>query len=392
MSMKERGLYQQPGSKNWYYDFVVNGERYRGSTRCSNKVEAREVLAALRSKATQSPYGVRIMREIRFFELMHRYFDARDPLKPSNVNYITQARVLEAFFGNITISQFTPESLQRYISARMAGKIKVNGKLARQVKRTTVNRDLSFLRSVFYFAFDNELYNGRNPVKKGMIDHSADDEARRLEYLTVDEINQYLNACAEQYFPVALCALECGMRRGEISNLKWADIDFNQRTLTIRKSKGGKQRTLPMSERLTAVVRGLKCKQQSNEFVFVNREGLQYKDFRSAHRHTLLRSGLAKTRELAGKPPLRFHDLRHTCATLLLKETRNLYLVSTQLGHSKIETTQIYAHVMEESQRDGIELISKQISDSCHNNVIVGNFSKGEKSDGAKKPASIKDF
>ena len=123
-------------------------------------------------------------------------------------------------------------------------------------------------------------------------------------------------ARAPQYFPAALRAIECGMRRGEIINLKWPDVDFRGRSITVRKSRSGKQRKLVMSERLTSVMRSLKCREHC-EHIFLNRNGKPYQDFRGAHRHAMKRAGLEEVRKKEQLPALRFHDLRHTCGTLL---------------------------------------------------------------------------
>lgn len=171
-------------------------------------------------------------------------------------------------------------------------------------------------------------------------------------------------------------------------NLKWADVDLTGRTISIKKAKSRKQRILVISERLTSVLRALKCLEYS-EYVFVNRDGKPYRDFRSAHRHTMMRSGLADKREAAGQQPLRFHDLGHTCATILAEQSKNLSLVATQLGHSSLEMTRRYAHLTRDHHRDQIETMSKRLNEvSRHTHVIVGNFGQPPREDSAEKTAS----
>ena len=63
------------------------------------------------------------------------------------------------------------------------------------------------------------------------------------------------------------------MRRGELINLKWNDVDFENRAIVVRKSKAGKQRVMLISDRLTSVIRNLKC-MKSGGFVFLNRDGI----------------------------------------------------------------------------------------------------------------------
>ena len=150
--------------------------------------------------------------------------------------------------------------------------------------------------------------------------------------------------CAPRHFPVALCAVECGRRRGEIVNMKWSDIDFSGRSVAVRESGNRKQMKLVMTERLTSVMRSLKCREHC-EHVFLNRNGNTYQDFISAHRRAMKRAGLEEARKKEQLPALRFHDLSHACGTLLGEHSGSLALVATQLGHSSLDMTKRYAHV-----------------------------------------------
>lgn len=373
----ERGLYKVGNSPNWYFDFSENGVRYQGSTGTPNKTLARKILTRKQSDVLKGEAGIRSGKcALLFSELVVRFLATRDPNKPSQKMYMITAETMKAFFGKQRVNQIDAETINRYVAARLAGTIEVNGVKREPVGRTTCNRDISFMRSVFIFGVENGYCN-RNPIKRGMYDRKAEEAGKRIdEYLTVDEIIRYLDSCAVQYFPVAFCALTTGMRRGEVLNLKWCDVNLDQKTITLHKTKGGKQRTVAMPDKLTAVLRGVKCR-QVNEFVFTNRNGAPYVDVRSAHRHTMIRSGLAAERERDGRTQLRFHDLRRSFASALAYQCKNPYMVSRALGHSTLEMTQSYVAMPEDQHREAIEAVSRQISENLrYTNVTVGDFGK----------------
>jgi integrase len=350
-------------------------------------------MVAKKAAVLRGDAGIKGMgREARLFDLTARYLEATSE-KYSHKRDIISSECLVSFFGNRKLSEMQQNDLlmMRYIKARMEGSIEIRyryrgrnfvqampTKRRNPAKRTTVNREFALLRSIFNHAIEWGECE-KNPIRKGMIDHRAEEHAKRLEFLEVSEIRPYLDACATQYYPVALTALETGLRKQEILSLKWCDVDLIQRSILVRKTKSGKQRTVRMSEKLTTVIRSLKYN-SLKEFVFVNRDGLQYQDVRSAHRHALLRSGIALKRASEGKPPLKFHDLRHTFATHLAAITGNLNMVREALGHAELSTTQRYAHLTQDYYNSAIERYSNRMhscsEDLRHNNVIVTVFAE----------------
>jgi len=100
------------------------------------------------------------------------------------------------------------------------------------------------------------------------------------------------------------------------------------------------------------------------------------------------RSGLAEKRKAEGRPPLHFHDLRHTAATLYAQETKDLYMVSKFPGHSSTKMTERYAHIVEERRRDAAAAVAGIIhGPKCHKNVTIGNFGHNSENGGVVKTA-----
>lgn len=174
------------------------------------------------------------------------------------------------------------------------------------------------------------------------------------------------------------------MRRGEVLGLRWSDVDLNERALRVSQSmqristgsqeKGkkselratetktdGSQRTIALSESVVRALRGQRARQaqdrlavgipwQDSDLVFTNRNGgpiepiVLHRDYKA----------LLKKAELP--PTLRFHDLRHSAASLLLSQGVHPRAIMELLGHSSISVTMnTYAHVFPAMMRDAAD-------------------------------------
>jgi integrase len=170
-------------------------------------------------------------------------------------------------------------------------------------------------------------------------------------------------------------ALSLGLRRGEVLALRWDDINFDRQQLTIsgavRRVRGvlrrrtpktdASSRTLPVPAILLNVLRQHRTRQdvlrqndnsQEHGLVFPSRIGtlIEPGNLHRQFKAVLKRAGLPTT--------IRFHDLRHSCATFLLAQGMPLVVVRDTLGHTQISTTaNIYGHVLLESQRQAVDRI-----------------------------------
>ncbi len=170
-------------------------------------------------------------------------------------------------------------------------------------------------------------------------------------------------------------AVTTGMRQGEILGLRWRDVDVDQGMVQVRGSmqalKGvglhiaepktaGSRRHVMLSQRPIEALRRHRVAQaaerlragagwEDNDLVFANEVG------RPIAAGNLLRRSFEPLLKSAGLPRIRFHDLRHTSATLLLGQGVHPKIVSEMLGHSKITTTlDLYSHVTPTMQREAV--------------------------------------
>lgn len=139
-------------------------------------------------------------------------------------------------------------------------------------------------------------------------------------------------------------ALYTGMRRGEIFNLKWFDVDFNRGLIQIRESKSGKKRVVPINVTIKMLLDDLKPK---SEYVFPSpKTGGKLDNIKRSFRRAVTEAGIED---------FRFHDLRHTAATRMADAGADTFTLMKILGHSDIRMTARYAHATDAALRRAVE-------------------------------------
>jgi len=151
---------------------------------------------------------------------------------------------------------------------------------------------------------------------------------RRIQDKDLELILQYTKDHNNIYLhPIIVLALETAMRRGEILSLKWADIDFKRRLITVENTKNGHPRIIPMTDKSYNILKTLNVK---NEFVFP----LTTNSLR------LLYQRLCKRLSLK----IRFHDLRHEAISRLFEKGNTIPEIAAVSGHRTISQLFRYAH------------------------------------------------
>jgi integrase len=225
------------------------------------------------------------------------------------------------------------------------------------------------LRYALREAVEDELI-AQNPCVRG---DKPRHEAAYRPTLELDQVQRFL-ACAQtgEYHELFFLALATGMRQGEIFGLRWDAVDFGSASLYVRATlargkdgtptlippKSSRRRRIDLGERLVQLLRELKQRQSPQSiWVFTDPRGepLEKNRFVRGVFHPLLRQ--------AGIQRIRFHDLRHTCATLALSSGVNVKVISERLGHSSAKMTlDVYARALPTLQREAAERLEAVIA------------------------------
>ena len=255
--------------------------------------------------------------------------------------------------GHLKLSQITPEVVQLlYVDL-------LDGGLAPQ----SVLNTHGVLRQALDQAFRRSMVQ-RNPC-----DMADAPKAKRREMLTLtaEQVTGFLNATREdRYHPVYALAVSTGMRLGELLGLKWSDINLDGRRLSVQRSlqrvtgrglvftdpKTAKsRRTIVLSTRAVDALREHRRSQAEERLAYPGEWEMPELVFTTERGSPLdpgnVSNGFKTKLGHVGLPVVRFHDLRHTAATLLLQVGTHVKLVSEMLGHSSIVITlDTYSHVL----------------------------------------------
>ena len=327
-------------SPYWQYDIVVGGSRFRGSCGTKDWEEAKAIEAEIRSNAK-----AKIARGSRYTlsETLGTYYNDKSQYQSSAKTTMSQAKILLRELGAKTFTDtLTDDKIARFVSKQRA-----------TCENATVNRRIELLgRAVRHMA---KVYNATCP-KLDLPAAKLKEPKERIRELSASEQNRLFHALPSEYHPFVSFALMTGARISEISNLEWEDIDLPYKEIKFR-IKGDDEILFPINAEIAALLSALPTSNilSQRKYVFLRLD-------KQANDHVQIRSdggtfGTAFRLALkdAGIKNFRFHDLRHTFATRMLRQTNNLKLVSKLLGHKDTKTTERYAHVMMDDMRSATD-------------------------------------
>lgn len=219
--------------------------------------------------------------------------------------------------------------------------------MAGAYKAATVNRSLGAMKRALRIAWER----GRTPVDysahvKRLPEHNA-----RAVYLTMEQVKDIADKASENVRAAIWIALLTGCRRGEVCKIEREHIGKDSIQLPAGNTKTQRTRTVPIFPALRPWLKFLPLP--------INYEGVK--------------SGFRRAREAAGMPHVHFHDLRHSCATILLGLGVPLHVIRDILGHTTIKTTERYAHAMVEPQRQALAQLGR-----LHNALHKAPRSRGK--------------
>jgi integrase len=258
-----------------------------------------------------------------------------------------EGRIIPAL-GRVRLDQLTPAQIQAAWAALLTAPRK-DGKRGNGLSPKTIRNCHGLLRTALETAIRHGLL-ARNPCDLVDLPRARKPDIRVLD---ADQITTLLGATrgTPLYLPI-LIAVTTGMRRGEVLALRWVDVDLDGGTLTVARSieqtkegqreketKSGKVRKVTMAALL---IEGLRAHREETGrvagFVLCYEDGSPLSATGLTQRFTRF----ARTLDL---PPVSYHSLRHSAATLLLKQGMSLPEVSAILGHADPAiTARVYAH------------------------------------------------
>ncbi|PLS04004.1 site-specific integrase [Neobacillus cucumis] len=368
-------------NKTGKYYFVVDvgkdttGKRIQKKRRgFESKQDAELGLAKFLSEFNKEGNISKIDPDISFGEYMEGWFiERRNLIERTTLNnqVAFYKCYIASFLGSKKLGELSPIILQNFANDLFKSKNLAAG---------TIHKIFDVLKVSLRKAVKLKIIN-ENPCM-----HVELPKIRRkeMQVWNLQQVNKFLSEVkiirnSDQFFTAYLLAITTGMRQGEILGLRWKDIDFDKKLIFVKQilTHDGKElksgtktvagtRTISISENVC--VQLLKAKEKvendkqllghkyiDNDLVVCTKKG-------SVIQPSNLLKTFKKDTEKIGLPLLRFHDLRHTHATMLIEQDINPKIIQERLGHSRIGVTlDIYSHVLPSMQQHVADKLDEMV-------------------------------
>jgi integrase len=245
-------------------------------------------------------------------------------------------------FGNIPLRRFNSMILEQFQTE----------KLNSGYKPATVNRHIATIKHMLTKAVDWNMAE-EEVLKRIRKVKLLQENNKRLRYLSVDECQNLINCCDEHLKPIVITALNTEMRKSEVLNLKWDNVDLKHGFILLEITKNGERREIPINTTLRVVLQGL-TRRLDIPYVFYN--PITGKPFTDAKRsfHSALKKARIKD--------FHFHDQRHTFASHLVMAGVDLTTIKELLGHKTLTMTLRYAHLAPSHKVKAVDLLDSTMN------------------------------
>lgn len=324
----------------WYVDYSFKKDRVRYAVGTKNKTD--EELERIRYEIRQ---GIHQPRNKMIFDNLLKEYLAWAIINKKESSYkrdLTSAKCLKEYYHGKFIELITHADAEKYQKQRVDGILKLKG-ISRKdkVSNATVNREIVLLKHMFKKAVEWD-YLKVNRLRNVKL---LKEPPGRLRIINAEEWQRLLSACTPEIRNIVIFARHTGLRRGEIFNLTWKDIDFTQRSMAVRNRKNNTTMIVPMKSIVYKLLTNIQ-RTVNSRYVFPGRHG---------DKRTTVRTGFETACKKAGISDLVFHHLRHQFGTDLINSGADLLSVKELMGHKCITSTTRYAHPTKEHLRKVLE-------------------------------------
>ena len=354
----------------WYLDVRVKGRRIRKRVGKSKRI-AELALRDAEVKIARDEFGF-TQNDITVNALITKYLEYQGTNNRDSTlrRYRAVMDHLRDYLAEqrpdvISISQLTAEIMEGYKSFRRNAWDNPNGQPVKSeldvashtrkgARARTVNLEIDAVKAMLNQGI-KWGYLRENPLR--WVKPLKEEDRKPVRFLSRDECSRLLEATPTDLYAAYYIFLNTGMRKAELENLRWEDIDFRRRKIAICSKADWQPKTgereIPMSDGVHQQLSLLRKKgspTNDGDYVF------QAKG--SGHSHNRLRRELMKAAAAAGISDLtKLHTLRHTFASHLIMGGIDLPTVKKLMGHSDIATTMIYAHLAPDHLSDAVNKV-----------------------------------
>lgn len=313
----------------WWYDFAVNGRRFRGSTGKAGKRDA-QIVEEARKAETRAASPVDGRWRVR--TLAGHYWDENGQHQKARKTTFYQLEAISDGLGpNTFVADINGGMLNRYRAKRRGAGL----------GPASINRELEIIRAMFGYA---ERVHGQRTPRIAWGDLRAPEPPGRTRWLSRAEYAALIDVADDELRAVVLFAVSTGLRRENVLSLDWKQIDLDAGRARFV-TKGGQAHVVKLSAPVVAALARVTNRREGRVFARPN--------FRRRWDRAVADAGL---------DDFRFHDLRHTFASWARMGGADIAAIKDALGHSDISMTMRYAHITPDDARTAFDVVGETFS------------------------------
>jgi len=347
MAINARGLFEkEKGSGVWwicYFDAEGRKRREKAGTKAvALKLYTKRKQETLERR--KLPENLRA-RKITFGELLSTAEEHSSRHTPAGgeKRYKCRIEILREAFGSVPADSITPLALSRWLS---------DAQRTHGWRPATANRYKAFISLAFRLGMEN----GKCQTNPARLVRRLREHNERTRFLSRDE-ERSLRAIIERDFPAHMpefeIALHTGIRKGEQFKLVWADVDLQARRLTLRQTKNGTTRHVPLNAVALAAFQMLWDRSQGQGRVFMGEHGIPLERPRYWWDATVAEAMLEN---------FHWHDLRHTFASRCVMAGVDLRTLAQLLGHRTLQMVMRYSHLSQSHELAAVERLCETVN------------------------------
>ncbi len=354
-----------------FYDHTGK-RRWETMPEGTTKTKARERLRELEDQVARRLYlpdkKVPLFREVAKSWLKHKQANLR-----ASTYSVYEGHCRNHFktLEDLKVNRITTATIEGFIADKQRAGMHI----------LTLRKNLIVLNQIMAYAVRHKFIDF-NPVRDAERpkDQGVDGPAK-IRVLNPEEIRLFLDAVdGQKYQTLFTLTIMSGMRQGEVLGLKWTDVDWINNQIHVQRTFNNSawyrpktrtsNRKIDIGPTTMSMLRRWKlaCPSTELDLIFPNEAGQPMNNSNLIARHFL------PALKAAGLPVIRFHDLRHTNASLLIEQGENLKYIQSQLGHSSPSVTlNVYAHLMKSENQEAAHRLENMVLKETGCKVVAGN-------------------
>ena len=337
-------LIKQQSSGIWQIRFQLNGKRYQKSSKTKKKSVAQDIERAWRNELNEK-HLLGKKDTISFYDALDMFLESKIDMKTYR-NIWSNIETVKRYFDDMPLHELSTRDIELFVQKR-----KREGKA-----NQTIQHGLIQIRGAWKYA--SKMGYETSPIEfpKLKINNqrvkclTKDEEVKLLAELSPDNPDYFskltppatrniLLKQRQDNYEFTVMLIDGGMRYGELARLSWEQVDLENQTIHLKRTKTNNEFIMMMTKRVHRILKRRYENRVSDTWVFTDKTGKNHRK----HSTISIRKAMLKV----GITDFRVHDLRHTFASRLIRNNCTIQEAAMALGHTgnSLSTTMRYAHL-----------------------------------------------